>query len=598
MKKRHLKFIPIVLAAPLFTLTSCVDNDYDLDDNIDLTIQVGGSEFAIPGGETEPIPLSKILDIEEDGVVKTTPSGDYYLLQEGSEKTTNIFVNGFKVNSPNINPIDQEISFTIPEQLSSIPPQEISAELPEKKTEFDIKGENLPSDIKNLSVIKMDMEAKIHFSFTPAVASKLSLKGVVLNFPEFIISSKLTNGMLKLKDQEVHTATSTSGLTLIVPIEGIDCNKNGVVFDETSHTLSIHGDIVLNGEVSINTGDVDQRYEGTTTSVTLLAEINLEDANTKESIVNVNSVTGIVKPDIDITLDPVTLTGLPDFLSDEKVTLSVENPMVFFTADNKTPVAAGINGNITSYIYNDNGEKIPLLKPEDPTVLFNFTVAKEKKQEFCLSPIAPTGMEDVIHVEVSNMPSLITKIPDLFEFDVITEATDEETEIELNKTYTITTDYNVNVPFVFGPKITTIVYKDSVDGWYDDLKDYEVKQINATATAINKIPLGLNFTAEALTVDDQGKSKILDGVVVTVIVDGEKDGIIKAGNNNTATESSLVIEIVEKTPGAVKMLDGLAFEVVAASTTGAEGQQLNENQTLQLKNVRLKVPGGVIVDLN
>jgi len=207
-------------------------------------------------------------------------------------------------------------------------------------------------------------------------------------------------------------------------------------------------------------------------------------------------------------------------------------------------------------------------------------------------------MEDVIHVEVPNMPSLITKIPDLFEFDVITEATDEETEIELNKTYTITTDYNVNVPFVFGPKITTIVYKDSVDGWYDDLKDYEVKQINATAAAINKIPLGLNFTAEALTVDDQGKSKILDGVVVTVIVDGEKDGIIKAGNNNTATESSLVIEIVEKTPGAVKMLDGLAFEVVAASTTGAEGQQLNENQTLQLKNVRLKVPGGVIVDLN
>ena len=230
MKKRHLKFIPIVLAAPLFTLTSCVDNDYDLDDNIDLTIQVGGSEFAIPGGETEPIPLSKILDIEEDGVVKTTPSGDYYLLQEGSEKTTNIFVNGFEVNSPNINPIDQELSFTIPEQLSSIPPQEISAELPEKKTEFDIKGENLPSDIKNLSVIKMDMEAKIPFSFTPAVASKLSLKGVVLNFPEFIISSKLTNGMLKLKDQEVHTATSTGGLTLIVPIEGIDCNKKRSVF--------------------------------------------------------------------------------------------------------------------------------------------------------------------------------------------------------------------------------------------------------------------------------------------------------------------------------------------------------------------------------
>ena len=67
MEKRHLRLIPIVLSASLFTF-SCVDNDYDLTDDIDLTIQVGGSEFAIPGGETEPILLSKILDIEEDAL--------------------------------------------------------------------------------------------------------------------------------------------------------------------------------------------------------------------------------------------------------------------------------------------------------------------------------------------------------------------------------------------------------------------------------------------------------------------------------------------------------------------------------------------------
>ena len=79
---------------------------------------------------------------------------------------------------------------------------------------------------------------------------------------------------------------------------------------------------------------------------------------------------------------------------------------------------------------------------------------------------------------------------------------------------------------------------------------------------------------------------------------GTKDGTIKAGKNNTAAESTLVIEIKETTSGAVKRLDGLAFEIVAASAEDAEGQQLNENQTLQLKNVRLKVPNGVIIDLN
>ena len=160
------------------------------------------------------------------------------------------------------------------------------------------------------------------------------------------------------------------------------------------------------------------------------------------------------------------------------------------------------------------------------------------------------------------------------------------------------TDYDVNVPFVFGKNITTIVYKDSVDGWYDDLKDYEIQQVNATATAFNTIPLGLNLTAKALTVDNQGKAEELKGVTITVIVDGKKDGTIKAGKNNTAAESTLVIEIKETTSGAVKRLDGLAFEIVAASAEDAEGQQLNENQTLQLKNVRLKVPNGVIIDLN
>lgn len=47
MEKRHLRLIPIVLSASLFTF-SCVDNDYDLTDDIDLTIQVGGVNSLFP----------------------------------------------------------------------------------------------------------------------------------------------------------------------------------------------------------------------------------------------------------------------------------------------------------------------------------------------------------------------------------------------------------------------------------------------------------------------------------------------------------------------------------------------------------------------
>ena len=594
MKKKHLKLGSCALMASLLTLSSCVDNDYDLTKDIDLTIQVGGSEFAIPGGETEPIKLSKILDIEEDGVVKIDNEGNYYLLQEGSESNTNISVNGFQVEAPNITPIRPELNFTIP-PLTGLPPTDISAPLPIESTNFELKGENLPTDITSLSSIDMDMEAVIRFSIPATIISKLTLKSVELSFPKFIKSPKLTNGVLHLTGEE---ATAANGLTITIPVDGINCNnQEGVTFikgDEYSQLL-MKGTISLEGEVSINTGDVQQGVEGPV-SINLTVEITLQDKQSKQPIISIKSVTGVVQPKIDINIDPVTLSGLPDFLDDEKVTLSVQNPMVFFTAKNNTPVAANVNGIITSFI-NKGSEEIPVGDPNKP-VTFSFKLNKEEDQKFCLSPLAPTNMEGIPHVAVPNLPTLINKIPDIFKFDVKTNATTDETTVELGRTYNITTDYDVNVPFVFGKNITTIVYKDSVDGWYDDLKDYEIQQVNATATAFNTIPLGLNLTAKALTVDNQGKAEELKGVAVTVIVDGKKDGTIKAGKDNIAVESTLVIEIKETTSGAVKRLDGLAFEIVAASAEGAEGQQLNENQTLQLKNVRLKVPNGVIIDLN
>lgn len=592
MKKKHLKLGSCALMASLLTLSSCVDNDYDLTKDIDLTIQVGGSEFAIPGGETEPIKLSKILDIEEDGVVKIDNEGNYYLLQEGTQSTTDISVAGFQVQSPSINPIKPTLNFYIP-PMTGLPPTDISADLPEEKTNFELKGENLPADITSLSFIDMDMEAVIHFSIPTDIISKLTLEKVKLSFPKFISSPKLTNGVFSLPKEIIYT----DGLTVIIPIDGINCKEDGVTFtkgDEYSQLL-MGGTISLDGEVSINTGDV----LGSTgnVSVNLTVNITLRDKQSQQPFISIASVTGIVQPKIDINIDPVTLSGLPDFLDDEKVKLSVRNPMVFFMAKNNTPVAANVNGTIKSFINKEGGGRETVGDSENNPVRFAFKLEKEKEQEFCLSPFDPVK-EGVTHVIVTDLPRLIDRIPDIFEFEVNADATTDETTVELGRTYNITTDYDVNVPFVFGKNITTIVYKDSVDGWYDDLKDYEIQQVNATATAFNTIPLGLNLTAKALTVDNQGKAEELKGVAITVIVDGKKDGTIKAGENNTVTESTLVIEIKETTSGAVKRLDGLAFEIVAASAEDAEGQQLNENQTLQLKNVRLKVPNGVIIDLN
>lgn len=603
MKNKHLKLVSCALMATLFSTSSCVDNDYDLTEDIDLTIQVGGSEFAIPGGKTKPIELSKILDIDVNGVVKIDDlTGDYYLLQKGPEnqEPTTITVDGFEIASPNISPIKQNLSFNISSYNSNnlsrangteLPP----VDLPYSETSFHLNSAGIPKEIKELTMVKMDMIAIIHFSFTPRMVDNLYLKTIDLKFPSFIKSPKLTNGVLHLENDKVN---SLNGLTVEIPISGIDCkNQDGITFGEEK--LSIEGEVSLEGKVTINTGEVHAATGGSF-EVTLTADVTLLDSQSQQEMIHVKSVTGKVAPEIDIQIDPVTLTGLPDFLDDERVTLSVEKPLIFFTVNNEElPVSAKVKGTINSFTNKDN-HKEPVGGPAE----FDLTIKKETNHHFCLYPSSLSqqpefeGITD--YTPVNNLTSLISKIPDIFEFDITANADAEnETEILLNHTYQITTDYEVNVPFVFGDKITQIVYKDSVDGWYEDMGDYEVTQVNATATAINSIPLGLSFTATALTVDRNGNAAELKGVTVNVKVDGKKDGIIKAGKNNVAANSELVIEIKETTPGAVKKLDGLAFEIVAA-TSGeeAKGQQLNKNQTLQLTNVRLKVPNGVIVDLN
>ena len=180
MEKRHLRLIPIVLSASLFTF-SCVDNDYDLTDDIDLTIQVGGSEFAIPGGETEPILLSKILDIEEDGVVKTDEYGNYYLWQEGSETTTDISVDDFEINSPDINPINQVLNFNLPSiggVQENLPP----ITLDEMTTNFKLDGTELPKEIfPSIRILPPS-------NLTPSCLQSIPSIGTVTDSPSILLA--------------------------------------------------------------------------------------------------------------------------------------------------------------------------------------------------------------------------------------------------------------------------------------------------------------------------------------------------------------------------------------------------------------------------
>lgn len=591
MEKKHLHIVSsaacVLMGVVALSLGSCVDNDYDLTEDIDFTIQVGGSDFAIPGGETEAIRLSKLLKVEEDDLVKIADNGDYYLLQDGTSKHTAVTVDNFYIDEPDIDPVVKSLDFGIP--AVGMPDigagnEELSATLPTGDDAFMLSYElrnssTMPEEIKSISRVDVDLVARIAFSYSPGFAQNLYLDDITIDLPDyFIVGETLESGNVKRISNEV--IEDYANYVVEVAIVGVDLTQlpEGEGFDSSTLSFNLSGDIVVNGTVHINSGELLVSDGSTNISVDLVADAYLSD-------IHVQGMQGRIDPDIDVNVEPISLSGLPDFLNDEEVVLDVANPQIYFFTNNQTPVRALITSSNLVSIYQNGGENVVVNLPE-------LSVAPLTYSEFCLSPVEPEGF-DGIYEPVENLSALVERIPNQIEVNLFAEAADEETEIRLGEEYYIDTDYEINVPFAFGPNLT-IVYRDTVDGWREDIEDYEITQVNVTATVENKIPLDLHLTATALTTDGVNALP-LDGVTAVVRVPSQDNDDIKA---NSTTD--IVIEIVEETPGQVKQLDGLALRVTAdgSSEVSADNRILNSNQTLQLRNVKLKVPGGVKIDLN
>jgi hypothetical protein len=97
MKKKYL--IAGFIVSSCAILTGCVDESYDLEKDIDLTVTIGGDNLTFPIGSTEAITLKKIFDLNEDeentlksnkGEISSLSLGDYYLKEDAAPTETYI----------------------------------------------------------------------------------------------------------------------------------------------------------------------------------------------------------------------------------------------------------------------------------------------------------------------------------------------------------------------------------------------------------------------------------------------------------------------------------------------------------------------------
>ena len=581
--KRRPFIATALLLTSLGVTTSCIDNSYDLNKDIDMTVNVGGEHLAIPVGYTEQITLDKIIELDEGDDLQLV-NGEYHLLKSDKIDPSTTTVDPVTIDAAN-----SEIK-----EIAITDETETSDEMPIETTisqDGSIKAEanNVDAAVKKIGSLTaqnpIPLTIKIEIEGQRAYES-IKVPDLKIQLPKFLVFAK--------KYDEID---SNNLLSLNLDIKkGNSASIAYTYLLESYHFAEKTGD---QGEITVtdNKAVIEDNSIKVTGKSTVVVSANSQgQLYIKPSItidaMPVKSVRGIIQPTIDETTSNVNLDNLPDFLQDDATELDIANPVFTFIAKNPLDARIVLNGEMNG---SKDGVKI------DNSIVYIGDEKSVDKQAIVLEPNSTTtialsrlgtgGKEGAKNIKVSDINNLIKKIPDAVDFKLQPAVThDEYSSVDLGTSYTMESSYDIDIPLSFGSNLK-IVYEETIDNFDLDLEDIDIKKAILDINAINTIPLAMEIKDENVSALDANGNVIKDiDVTVTGTITESKDG-------KTEVASSLTINLNETAEGAISKLDGLKLKVTAVPGQATDVQLLS-SQWMQLKDMKLKIPNGIKVDLN
>ena len=572
-----------------FSVTGCTNDDYDFD-QIDATMGFGSGELEIPASSTMNIPLSDILELEEGGSVKIAANGDYLFQLTGSDASS---------ASPMISPIVLRGSsyfntLTLSTHSAAKGTRAAGTHLSfvsPKELMFEYNGTDAAVKSLKSAEVKDDIVLNVNLALNGLSSAITKLDKVTLTLPGYLQISQVTRNGKPIEHNgskiTVENVSTSSKLELTIKAKKLDFENQD---DYGTVAIGNNGSIRMDGYFDLG---IEADVTGVPTSaLTIGANVNVNDITLK-------SATGIFDPEINISsLGDVTVTGVPDFLSEDGVRADLENPQIILTVHNDMDAAAKVSAKVIS---TKNGQ--PLATVQLPEMnIYKTTVAPDTKICICRHNTAElTNQYGAANVyEVSNLATLINQhIPDHVQITGVEAKADlsQEMTIEFGRNYLIEPSYEIYAPLAFAED-AVIEYADDFDGWNDDIDELELAKgtyLRLTADAQNLVPATLIVEATPLGLDG---TDISNQIEVNV-----KQGTVKASTDGvTAATSPLEIEIREKVKGGLQKLDGLSYKVKGKAShdgTTVTGIILNsEKHTLKLENIKVKLVGKVIGNFN
>lgn len=569
----------LLLSFPLWTV-SCVDNKYDLDKDIDMTINVGGEHLTIPAGSSDTAYLSKIIEVEEGDILQPDAATRvYHLTKRDDIDVDPTTVKEVTISSANTD-LKQELVGSGDGGSGS------------KTTELDVKN-NLraeASDIDEALIELGALGAKTPTSLTLAFEflntgnltfGSVTAKNLEIQLPDFLMFEKgevEEGNKLILNNEELKNAQKV--LHVIGYQFGGKAGEGEI--PDKNRTITINGLVTMQGQV------VTSGINGSG-SLTMTLDVTLEE-------MTANSVTGVIQPEIKAETTNIELNDLPDFLKDEETRMDITNPVILLRAENQLETPVEVDAVLTPMKGNAqiDGKEVKVGSGYGKTPV----VLASGKNVIALSRTGECTIEGVTsNVKVEDINDLLETIPDDIEVDLQTVVRNEGYyTAELGRAYEMPSSYEVDVPLSFEQNLN-IVYNDSVQDLNKDLNDLDkviLKKANVLLTVDNAIPLKLQLKPENVLIKDVYGNEL---TAVKKTIEEDKQYVTESTDGEKPVTSELVLNLTSEDTAFLSKIDRICFKLTAVPGS-ATGVPLKDTQWLKVTSIKLSVPGGVNVDLN
>lgn len=570
-----------LLSFPLWTV-SCVDNKYDLDKDIDMTVNVGGEHLTIPAGSSDTAYLSKIIEVEEGDILQPDATTRVYHLT----KKDDINVEPTTVKEVTISSANTDLTKELVGTGSSASAS-ITTDL-EEENNLTAKASDIDEALIELGALGAETPASLTLTFEFLNTGNLTFgsvtaKNLEIQLPDFLMFEKgevEEGNKLILNDEELKNAQK---VLHVIGYEFGEKAGEGEKPDE-NRTITIDGKVTMKGQV------VTSRIGGSG-SLEMTMHVTLGE-------MTANSVTGVIQPNIKAETTNIELNDLPDFLKDEETRLDISNPVILLRANNPLATPVEIDAVLTPMKNNAQieGKKVEIGSGNEKTPV----VLASGENVIALSRTGECTIEGVTsNVKVEDINNLLETIPDDIMVDLKPVVRNEEYyTAELGIAYEMKSSYEVDVPLSFEQGLN-IVYNDSIQDLNKDLNDLDkvgLKNVKVILSVDNAIPLKLQLKAENVQIKDVYGNELS---AVKKTIEEDKQYVAESTDGEKPATSELVLNLTSDDTAFLSKIDRICFKITAVTgTTTTTGVPLKDTQWLKITSIKLSVPGGVNVDLN